>query len=391
MKTDTWLPHVLCAIVGISAWIEVNALFSELGIMKNLPEGRALPSIVVMLVQIGNIFPLLFSLIPRKPELRWSMMLVLSLGIASLVFLSILWEKTYHIFGEERSLMLYIGGFMAAGADCLSNIVFWPYVGQFPRSYITAMGTGESLSSAVSAVVAASQKAAGFSPSWFFLIILMIVILSSTAFLYLETKYAKNLADQARMTAVELSSPLPIEEGDTDMSRLEVPSWRSDIWVFAIIAGIAFVQNGLNPSLLPYACKGYSNAYWISQNALFVASPVMSISASFIKPRKSIFPAVFCWVISSVFIITAAGSAAPLFADQTVGKIVTVTVSIISGASLAYSKVSAMLLLRSKRAPKGDRKFMQSLMTKAGIAMQVGSVCGAVSMFLLIQVGKVFS
>lgn len=389
MKTDTWLPHVLCAIVGISAWIEVNALFSELGIMKNLPEGRALPSIVVMLVQIGNIFPLLFSLIPRKPELRWSMMLVLSLGIASLVFLSILWEETYHVFGEERSLMLYIGGFMAAGADCLSNIVFWPYVGQFPRSYITAMGTGESLSSAVSAVVAASQKAAGFSPSWFFLIILMIVILSSTAFLYLETKYARNLADQAKMNSVELSSPLPIEEGGTP--RLEAPSWRSDIWVFAIIAGIAFVQNGLNPSLLPYACKGYSNAYWISQNALFVASPVMSISASFIKPRKSIFPAVVCWIISSVFIITAACWEDPIFSDQTVGKIVTVTVSIISGASLAYSKVSAMLLLRSKRGPKGDTTFMRSLMTKAGIAMQVGSVCGALSMFLLIQVGKVFS
>lgn len=393
MMTGAWLPHILCAVVGISAWIEINAIFSELGIMKSLPEGRSLSSIIVVLVQIGNIFPLIFSFLPKRPQLKWSMILVLSLGMLSLVFLSILWDRTYFVFGQERSLMLYTGSFIAAGADCLSNIVFWPYVGQFPHSYITAMGTGESLSSAVSAVVAASQKAIGFSPSWFFVIVMLVVVMSSAAFVVLESKFANQLSEEARglateSTSVDLSSPLPVDESEKKET--------SSSWIFAIIAGVAFVQNGLNPSLIYFACKGYSNAGWISQNALFVASPAMSILASFIRPQKSIVPAVLCWIVTSVLVIISAASSGPLIADEAIGTGVTAGVFIASGASLAYSKVSAMLLLRSRQIPPkkyqgGSKAYMKQLMTKAGISMQVGSVCGAVSMFLLIHVGKVFS
>lgn len=400
-----WAPHILCAIVGISAWIEINGIFSELGLMKGLPEGKSIASIIVIIVQIGNVVPLLFSLLPRKPRLRWSMVLVLALGISSLVFLAILWDRTFFIFGSERSVMLYVGTFIAAGADCLSNIVFWPYVGQFPRSYITAMGVGESLSSAVSAITTTTQKAIGFSPSVFFVVLTAIVLICSSAFAYLESRYFSALTEEAQLKSVSESAVLPAtsmdvlnESSDADSIQQQQPPWRAEIPTLAVIAGVAFVQNALNPSLLPYACKGYSNAHWISQNALFVASPIMSLSASFFKPRKSIVPAVCIWIATSVFITVAAALPTPVLTDQAAGTGLMAAVSILSGSALAYTKVSAMLMLRSKQMPAaygrqvglGNKEYMQKLMTSAGISMQVGSVTGAVLMFTLVQIAKVF-
>lgn len=402
MNYKTWVPHILCALVGISAWIEINGTFAELGHMKSLPEGKSISSIIVIIVQIGNLVPLLYTMLPKKPELRWSMVIVLAFGMSSLVFLALFWNQVHTVFGSDRSFMLYIGTFIAAGADCLSNVVFWPYVGQFPRSYITAMGTGESLSSAVSAIVSTSQKAAGFSPSIYFVILISIVVCSCIAYGVLEMKYAKNLAAEAKsrsvsVTDISKSSDVETASEDDRMSINQQSGWKQEIPVLAVIAGIAFVQNALNPSLIPYASKGYADAHWISQNALFVASPVMSISASFFQPRKSMIPAVCCWVSTSVFFIVAAALPGPIIAEQAAGTGLLAAVSIVSGASLAYSKVAAMLLLRSKQLPNKfgepvgyNKEFTQRLLTAAGVSMQIGSIAGAVSMFLLIQVGKVF-
>jgi riboflavin transporter 2 len=395
MWSEKWIPHLLCAIVGISAWIEINGLFSELGLLKALPEGYGIASILVIIVQIGNLVPLCFSMLPKKPKLPVSMVIVLSIGISSLVFLACLWDQTAHLFGKERSLLLYIGTFLAAGADCLSNIVFWPYVGQFPQSYITAMGTGESLSSAVSAIVATTQKAIGFSPSVFFVVLTVIVLCCSTAFAVLERKYAADLKEQDRNASDVLPKSVGADLDETTITETPVipepsqPVWKSNLPALAIIAGIAFVQNGLNTSLLPYACKGYPNAHFISQNALFVAAPMMSISASFFKPRKSMIPAIMIWIATSIFIIVAASLPNPILSDPNAGTGLMASVAILSGSSLAYSKVSAMLLLRCKKAPTGScgKEFMKSLMTSAGTAMQIGSVLGAATMFSLVQAG----
>ena len=392
MKASIWIPHVLCAIVGISAWIEINALFSELGHIRKLPEGWSIASIMVIIVQMGNLAPLIFSLVKNKPSLQFSMVIVLATGMASLVFLSIFWSWTFNVFGSERSIMLYVGTLIAASADCLSNLVFWPYVGQFPRSYITAMGTGESLSSAVSAIVSATQKAVGFGPSSFFLIILGIVVMCSAAFGVLEFKYAASLMEEAKAKVMPISASLE-ETSPTTHS----PVWRQHWRIYMIIASIAFVQNALNLSLLPFACRSYKNAHWISQTALFIASPVSSISASFFQPRKSIIPAVCIWTMTSIFIIVAAALPLPIIKDEMKGTALMACISILSGASLAYSKVSAMLWLRSQPTPNQygekigyNKDYMQRLLTVAGISMQIGSVTGAVSMFLLVNVAKVF-
>ena len=292
--------------------------------------------------------------------------------------------------------MLYIGSWIAASADCLSNLVFWPYVGQFPRSYITAMGTGESLSSAVSASIAASQKAFGFTPSVFFVVLGVVVVLSSIAFAVLETRYAPSLCELAKAKAIPISEQTADNKSEEPTIASTKPVWREYLPIFTIIAGLSFVQNGLNPSLLPIACRFYKNAYWIAQNASFVAAPISSISASFFQPKKSIWIAVILWVSCSVFIIVCASLNDPIFANDAIGTGVMTTVAIVSGAALAYTKVSAMLWVRSANQAKDgteiyDKAKMQRLLTAAGISMQIGSVAGALTNFLLVNVAKVFA
>jgi riboflavin transporter 2 len=401
LKSDIYIAHILCAIVGISAWIEVNGLFSELAHMKDIPEGWSIASIMVVIVQMGNIAPLVYYLLPKKPKLPISMVIVLAMGISSLIFLAITWPYTHTVAGTERSTMIYIGTLMAASADCLSNLVFWPYVGQFPHSYITAMGTGESLSSAVSAIVSSIQKGMEFGPTTFFLILTVLVVICSVAFGVFEYKYAKTLAHEAReRTSKELEVSMTESGVDTTVSfssdEVSAITFRS-VWgpnwsIFVTIMGIAFVQNALNHSLLPFACRSYKDARWLSQTALFVASPIASISASFFQPKTSIYPAVAVWVATSIFLIIAAALSDPIFPDQSVGVGMMAFVAILSGASLAYSKVSAMLWLRSRNGPRNvnHKEYMRRVMTAAGISMQIGSVVGAVIMFSLVNIANVF-
>jgi hypothetical protein len=260
------------------------------------------------------------------------------------------------------------------------------------------MGTGESLSSAVSASVAASQKAFGFTPSVFFIVIGVVVVFSSVAFAVLETRYAPALCELAKSKSLPIAEQAADNKTDDSSPTNDTrkPIWREYLSIFSIIAGLSFVQNGLNPSLLPIACRFYKNAYWIAQNASFVAAPISSISASFFQPRKSIWIAVVLWLSCSVFIIVCSCLQDPIIEDEAVGTGVMTTVAIVSGAALAYSKVSAMLWVRTADKHKDgteiyDKTRMQQLLTVAGISMQIGIVSGALTTFLLVHVAKVFA
>ena len=68
-----------------------------------------------------------------------------------------------------------------------------------------------------------------------------------------------------------------------------------------------------------------------------------------------------------------------------------VLVAVLSGASITFTKSSAMLWLRQRSAQQGGAKaHTQRVMQYAGTMMQVGSFCGAGAMFLLINVAGVF-
>ena len=54
---------VLALLFGLGAWIGINGIYVQLPLLVNTsPEGWTLPAYMVMLVQIANLGPILYTL-----------------------------------------------------------------------------------------------------------------------------------------------------------------------------------------------------------------------------------------------------------------------------------------------------------------------------------------
>lgn len=64
---------ILTMLFGIGSWIGVNSVYMQLPIIvAHAPEGWALPSYLVVIVQSGNIGPLLYTLLKRYSATRFN-------------------------------------------------------------------------------------------------------------------------------------------------------------------------------------------------------------------------------------------------------------------------------------------------------------------------------
>lgn len=54
---------ILALLFGLGAWIGINGIYVQLPLLVNkAPEGWSLPAYMVMLVQIANLGPILYTL-----------------------------------------------------------------------------------------------------------------------------------------------------------------------------------------------------------------------------------------------------------------------------------------------------------------------------------------
>ncbi|KAF4695688.1 hypothetical protein FOZ60_003701 [Perkinsus olseni] len=274
---------LLFVLIGGSAWIETNALFSELwAVAPVLPESWNLASYLVVIIQLGNIAPLVYSYLPKPP--LWIAMLIVLLSSGFSMFLAAgIWDITANVFGAEHSVGLLVSALIASMSDCLSNLVFWPYAGGFGAhpSYLAALATGESLSSAASAAVVAVQKAIGFGPSVYFAVIGCIVLVCTGAFLLLHLHYKKSAETDTdyEESSSTTSSPSVGSAGQEERGLFTRES-RRFIGPFLLIGWLSFVQNALTPTFLPFAARAYPSGYLLAQNVLFACRPVASMGAA---------------------------------------------------------------------------------------------------------------
>ena len=142
---------MLVIVFGISAWIAVNGLWVEMPLFViELPEGWALPSYLVLIIQIANIGPMLYTLFvrifPRHVNEKPVVAVIISIGVASCVLLSFFWHHTVYIYGAEHSVALFVLAGCLAFVDTTSSVVYLPYMVIFKPAYITALYFGEGLS-----------------------------------------------------------------------------------------------------------------------------------------------------------------------------------------------------------------------------------------------------
>jgi hypothetical protein len=97
----------------------LNGLWAEMTILVHeLPEGWRLPSIVNFTIQIAQVTSLSFLLgrwlAPKAFTYARANYIILAIGSVSCLLLSFFWNKTAFIFGEERSIGLYVLNFCLA-------------------------------------------------------------------------------------------------------------------------------------------------------------------------------------------------------------------------------------------------------------------------------------
>lgn len=121
-ELSDYITYGLLTLVLLSAWTDINGMFSELPqIILTQPEGWTLGAYVGLVTNIGNIAPLalvLFKCAYRKRSLNLIPLnyIVIFIGMLSCLLLVFFWSKTSCIFKENRSV------------SSLFSLFFFPYL-----------------------------------------------------------------------------------------------------------------------------------------------------------------------------------------------------------------------------------------------------------------------
>ena len=156
------LVGLIVCFFGTGSWVAINGLFVQLPILvKHAPEGWNLPSYLIVIIQLGNIGPILYTLgskfAPRVVKETVVTHIIVLMAAVSCLLMSILWRDTSVIAGKEHSTALLVLVFFLALMACTSSVTFIPFMGKFKSGYIVAFFVGQGVSGLLPSVVALIQ------------------------------------------------------------------------------------------------------------------------------------------------------------------------------------------------------------------------------------------
>lgn len=130
------LVDTLTVLFGVGTWIGINSTYLQLPLLvANAPEGWALPSYIVIVIQIANIGPILYTAIqrysPRKMNDSYLIYGLYLIGVVGALLMALFYDKTLVVAGTERSVPMLIIVFLLALVGCTSSVLFMPYMGRF--------------------------------------------------------------------------------------------------------------------------------------------------------------------------------------------------------------------------------------------------------------------
>lgn len=442
------LTHVLACLFGMGSWVAINGMWVELPlIVPEIPEGWYLPSYLTVLIQMANIGPLFITLMhhfrPGVLDERPVIYCIVGLGVIATFLLAFFWRHTVAIGSSMHSVPLLVLSFLLSVVDCTSSVTFLPFMMRLRPKYLTTYFAGEGLSGLVPALVALIQgvgvvhcqnatladagtitadnatregsgelqaiyQPAKFSAQVFFMFLSVMMVVCMIAFILLNhhpsvARERKNdlyfngdLVPGKREQGLSLHAQTPeqkpmIGPGETirreprssfglgTYSSLEV------LFIFIVLAWVNALTNAVLPSVQSYSCLPYGNkAYHLAATMAAVANPVACFIAMFM-PIRSLILMGFLTMIGTGFgayiMAMAALSPCPLLVHSASGTTVIVLTWILFVLSLSYVKVIIGVILRDEG---------HSALVWCGAVVQLGSMVGAVSMFPLVSIYRLF-
>ncbi|XP_017057281.1 solute carrier family 52, riboflavin transporter, member 3-A [Drosophila ficusphila] len=412
LRERSWIVDVLTIFFGIGTWLGVNGTFIQLPLLVDeAPEGWSLPSYLSVMVQIGNLGPLLYTAIqkysPKKLNDGWTIHGVLLVGALSCLLTAFFYNRTATVAGVDHSLALFVLTCFTALNACTSSVLFMPYMGRFKEQYMVTYFIGEGLSGLLPSVTALIQGIGKsgdcvlvnvtetgqeiyelqktpprFDTRVFFLILFALMVLSYVGYTLLNSLSVAR-REYAEVTVSEGNKYVYGEaENQPKADKLSKGQYT---YLLLLIGAISLFSNGMFGSIQSYSSAPYgSQAYHLSATLSVIANPVACFMAMFLhftSLRIITVLSILAGVLTSYVFTTAALSPLPPLHDQTVGAVLVVTAWTLLVGIVSYTKLGITTVMRAQGG--------QSLVW-VGAITQLGSAIGAVAIFFAINYSDLF-
>eukprot|EP00045_Choanoeca_perplexa_P006157 m.52254 g.52254 ORF g.52254 m.52254 type:complete len:426 (+) comp13493_c0_seq1:103-1380(+) len=417
------LTACVCGI-GLGAWVAVSGIFAELPVLVlTQPEGWKLASQLSLVVQIGNLGPLVYTIFHRLSTSGSSANLVMQSIRGCLVtatiacFLAIFFaDVTSPTKHGRRSLALLILAFFASISDATTTVTYIPLLGLLSKVKATlptlgstlaqSMMIGEGLGGLLPVAVTwiqiprPSSSHRLFGSDIFFLILTLQMVLAIACFQYIYRWWKRH--HQASVSHNDLNSvnlhtsllPSQLSEASLNLNgrgdRPDAP-WYSMV----TLAWLSFFMNGALPAVLGYAANRYSpGAYHTAQSLLLCANPVAAaIVGVHSVPSGSLFAAALLVATSlSIYLVVLASSNA----QASWGSAGAVYAAVaLASFLLAWVKTGLLtrLLAQQETSPSSsleEEHKRSDTLFHAGVAIQIGSFVGALLFYILVNHSNTF-
>ncbi|XP_026733358.1 solute carrier family 52, riboflavin transporter, member 3-B isoform X3 [Trichoplusia ni] len=392
---------VLMACWGMGTWLGVNGLYVQLPLLvERLPEGWALPSSMVMAVQLANsgllIYGVMRRLLPRISDAFYIYGLLV-IGTLALVLNAFLYEYTAVVGSHERSVAYLTLTFFAALVGCTSSVLFYPYLRHFRDLYLATYLVGEGLSGFVSSILALIQGVGGepqclpsedgtslvphYPPARFdttvFLLLLGALSANSLVSFIVINNYKGFLPERVTPSAAAKD-----DEATTERPSMVVPRW---FIVMGLMAVLNALNNGVMPSVQSYSCMPYgTRAYHLSVTLSAMANPAACLAGVWLKPvrARTLAAALLATAVPFAYILaTALLSPEPPLQHTAGGETLVVLAWVVASGVIAYARMWVYGWAR-----QGGARGMRL----CGAVGQLGSVLGSASTFFIVNYTGLF-
>ncbi|KAM9057961.1 solute carrier family 52, riboflavin transporter, member 3 isoform 4-T6 [Megaptera novaeangliae] len=406
--TMAFLIHLLVCTFGMGSWVAINGLWVELPLLvTELPEGWYLPSYLTVIIQLANIGPLLVTLLHHfQPGCLSEVPIiftVLGVGTIACTLFAFLWNVTSWVLGSHHSIAFLVLTFFLALVDCTSSVTFLPFMSRLPTHYLTTFFVGEGLSGLLPALVALAQGSGLTTCA-------NITETSDTTPIPETTRNMDSPQRQPRRweasiedlltSQVTLHSIRPQEgkdlgppgpedsgKGQEPLEEKTAPRHLAHLtFIYILVAFVNALTNGVLPSVQTYSCLSYGPvAYHLSATLSSMANPLACFLSMFLPNRSLPFLGVLTALgtgFGAYNMAMAVMSPCPLMQGHWGGEVLIVASWVLFIGCLSYVKVMLGVILR-------DRS--RSALLWCGAAVQLGSLLGALIMFPLVNVLRLFS
>ncbi|XP_063708091.1 solute carrier family 52, riboflavin transporter, member 3-A [Culicoides brevitarsis] len=400
---------ILILLFGISSWLLINSTYLQLPLLvEKAPEGWSLASYIVIVIQVGNVMPLLYNIIQSIHPFKDSIFItiLLLIGITGSVLFGFYYDTTTHLLGEDRSVAMLIIVFTFALVGCTSSVLFMPYMGRFQEIYLITYLVGEGLSGLVPSLLALGQGVGGntvcrvnnetesgfeyytppprFSIQTFFAAIASIFIVCTIAFVLIDR--LPTFKKQYSNVDIKSGNDYTYKKDETDSEisdDVRLSKWNYG-YLMILMAIICFFTNGFFPSTQTYSVAPYGNlTYHWAIVMTSIANPAGCFVAFFL-PHKGVRHISILTTITSVFaayVIATSVMSPPPMHNILFGQIVIVISWTCLTALHSYVRLSINASFRNQ----GGRSLVW-----IGSCQQIGSLIGSIVAFLLIQYTTTF-